>query len=129
MDARLKYGAPECDEDIECIEWKKKVKYAICSYALKVLSTASNAKKKSNIVCHKVLKCQDYVTSFNPKLARTLFKVRLGISDIKYNFKRKYHIRTDLLCPVFAVSDENLQHIVTCSLNPYNKIYSIKVQL
>ena len=40
----------------------------------------------------------------------------------EYHFKKKYHTRTDLLC---GSSDENLQYIATCSLNPYDKIYSI----
>ena len=62
--------------------------------------------KKSNMICHEVLKCQDYVTSFDPKLARTLLKARLGMFDIKYNFKGKYHTRTDLLCPVCDASDD-----------------------
>ena len=74
------------------------------------------------MVCRKVLKCQDYVTSFDPKLARTLFKARLGIFDIKYNFKRKYHTGTFYVESVLYLM--NLQHIATCSLNPYNKIYS-----
>ena len=129
MDARMKYGLPDCDQDTECTgktEWYKKVKHAICSYALKELNSASNANKKSNMICHKVLEYQDYVTSIDPKLAKTLFKARLRMFDIKYNFKRKYHTRTDLLCSVCAASDENLQHIATSSLNSHNKIYGIK---
>ena len=78
------------------------------------------------MICHKVLKCQDYVTSFDPKHARSLFKARLGMLDIKYNFKRKYHTETESLCPVCASSDENLQHVATSLLNPYNKIYSVE---
>ena len=45
---------------------------------------------------------------------------------IEYNFKKKYHTGTNLLCPICAASDENLQHTATCSLNSYNKSYSIK---
>ena len=73
---------------------------------------------------HSNLKCQEYITSLHPKLSILLFKAKLGMFDIKYNFKNKY--RNNFLCPVCSVTDENLQHLTVCSLNPYIKVYKIK---
>ena len=73
---------------------------------------------------HSNLKCQEYITSLQPKLSRLLFKAKLGMFDIKCNPKNKY--RNNLLCPVCSVTDKNLQHLTVCSSNPYIKVYKIK---
>ena len=52
-----------------------------------------------------------------------LFKTKLGMFDIKCNFKNKY--RNNLLCPILSFTDENLQHLTVCSSNPYIKVYKI----
>ena len=70
------------------------------------------------------LKCQEYITSLHPKLSRLLFKAKLGMFDIKGNFKNKY--RNNLLFPICSVTDENLQHLTVCSSNSNIKVYKIK---
>ena len=107
---RSRYGLPICDEEVKCAgktEWCKKVKGAIYRSALNELNTACKVSSKTNMLpFHSNLKCQGHITSLHPKLSRLLFKAKLGMFDIKCNFKNKY--RNNLLSPVCSVTDENL---------------------
>ena len=103
----------------------KKVKGAIHRFALNELSTACKVSSKTDMLpSHSNLKCQEYIASLHPKLFRLFFKAKLGMFDIKYNFKNKY--RNSLLCSICSVTDENLQHLTVCSSNPNIKVYKIK---
>ena len=94
MGLRSRYGLSICDEEVECIgktEWHKKVKDAIHRFSLNELNTPCKAISKTNMLpFHSNLKCQEYITSLHPKLSRLLFKAKLGMFNIKYNFKSKY---------------------------------------
>ena len=116
------------DEEAECTgktECCKKVKRAIYRFALNELNLACKASNKSNMLpLYSNLKCQEYITSLHPKPSRLLFKAKLGMFDIKCNFKNKY--RNNLLCPICSVTDEKLQHLTVCSSNSYINVYKIK---
>ena len=126
----LKYsnGFSICDEEIECTgktEWCKKVNGAIHRFVINELNTACKQSSKTNMLpFHSNLKGQMYITGPHPKLSRLLFREKLGIFDIKSNFKNKY--RNNLLCSIFSLTDENLQHLTVCSSNPYIKVYKTK---
>ena len=128
MGLRSGYGLPICDEEVECTgktEWCKKGKGAIYRFALNELNAACKLSSKTNMLpFDSSLKCQEYITSLHPKLSRLLFKAKLVMFDIKCNFKNEY--RSNLLCPICSVTDENLQHLTVCSSNPYIRVYKIK---
>ena len=112
MEMMHRYGLSTCDEEVECTgktEWYNKVMYAVYDHALNELNAACRANRKSNMVptyCH--WKCQNYVTKLHPTLARIVFRARLGMYDIKCNFKNKYCNMNNLLCPVCSETEENL---------------------
>ena len=129
MEVMHRYGLSTCDEEVECTgktEWYNKVKRAVYDHALNELNAACGANGKSNILptyCH--WKCQNYVTKLHPTLARMVFRARLGMYDIKCNFKNKYRSMNNLLCPVCSESEENLSHVAACSSNPIIKVCRI----
>ena len=128
MRLRSRYRPLIYDEEVECTvktEWREMVKGAIYRFALNELNTACKASSKTNMLpFYSNLKCQEYITCLHPKLFRLLFKAKLGMFDIKCNFKNKY--RNSLLCPICSVTYENLQHLTVCSSNPHIKVYKIK---
>ena len=52
------------------------------------------------------------MVSLKPHLARTYFRVRLKMFNIKCNFKKKYSF--NLSYPFCKNHDEDFKHIVTC---------------
>ena len=54
-----------------------------------------------------------YLSKFKPKVARMIFRARVGVYDIKDNFKRKYY--GDLNCPFCRQLHENFEHIFQCN--------------
>ena len=54
-----------------------------------------------------------YLTSFKPEIARMVFRARVGIYDIKENFKKKYDGK--LSCPFCRQSPEQFEHIFKCN--------------
>ena len=93
MGSRSAYGLSICDEEVECTgktEWCKEVKRAIYRFALNELNTACKACSKSNMLpFYSNLKCKECITSLRLRLSRLLFKAKLGMFNIKCNFKNK----------------------------------------
>ena len=128
MGLRSRYCLPISDEEVDRTgktEWCKKVKRTIYRFALNELNTASKVSSKSNMLpFYSNLKFQQYITGLHPKRSRLLFKAKLGMFNMKCNFKNIY--RNNLLCPICSVTDKNLLHLTVCSSNPHIKMYKIK---
>ena len=54
-----------------------------------------------------------YLSNFKPEVARMVFRARVGVYDIKDDFKRKYD--SDLNCPFYRQLEENFEHIFQCN--------------
>ena len=54
-----------------------------------------------------------YLWNFKPEVARMVFRARVGVYDIKDNFKRKYD--DDLDCLFHRQLYENFEHILQCN--------------
>ena len=72
-----------------------------------------SANKKICLLSYGKLIKAPYFTSFKPEIARMVFRARVGIYDIKENFKKKYDGK--LSCPFCRQSPEQFEHIFKCN--------------
>ena len=72
--------------------------------------------RKPNISSLTKLNEPPYLTALSPQTARIIFKARLGVFDIKANFKDKYS--PDLSCAICKEGRETLKHILQCPRLP-----------
>jgi len=93
-------------------KWKNIVKKHVEIYAFKPLNTLSTKMTKTKNIIYQELKTKEYVTKLHPKIAREAFKIRLGMVNLRSNFKSKYKMNT--LCQKCFREDETLNHLVTC---------------
>ena len=70
-----------------------RVKYVAFSSQTEMCS----ANKKTFLLSYDKLIKAPYITSFKPEIARMVFRARVGVYDIKENFKKKYDGK--LSCP------------------------------
>ena len=61
------------------------------------LTEMCSTNKKTCLLSYSKLMRAPYFSNFKPEVARTVFRARVGVYDIKDNFKRKYD--GDLNCP------------------------------
>ena len=94
-------------------KWKNIVKKHVEVYAFEQLNTLSTKMTKTKNIIFQELKTKEYITQLHPKIAREAFKIRLGMVNIRTNFKNKYKMNT--LCQKCFREDETLQHIVSCN--------------
>ena len=71
------------------------------------------ANKKTKHLWYSKLGIQPYITSLDHTTARTVFKARLNMYEIKANFKKMYD--SDISCPFCKTEDETFEHIFLCS--------------
>lgn len=129
MDVRLKYNLSTCDDEVECTgiyEWKRNVKTAVFAFALQQLTAECKKNSKSKMIACNNFARANYITGLLPDQARIIFRVRLGMFEIKSNFKNKYKTSGNLKCPLCDVDEETLHHITTCSVNIFAKKYNIE---
>ena len=91
-------------------EWKYLIKSSVKSYALRCLTKTCNENKKTKHLVFDKLNEPSYLTVLFPQTARIIFKVRLGVFDIKANFKDKYS--PELSCAICNEGRETLKHIL-----------------
>ena len=93
MKLKQKYGLGMDDASLETTgmnEWKYFIKSSVINYALRCLTKICNENKKTQHLKYDKLNESPYWTVLSPQTARTIFKARLGVLDIKVNFKTKY---------------------------------------
>ena len=92
--------------------WKTLVKNTVRREAFLCLTQQCRDNRKTSHLTYEKLGTVKYMVSLKPHLARTYFRVRLKMFDIKCNFKKKYSF--NLSCPFCKAHDEDFKHIVTC---------------
>ena len=97
------------------------VKNQVKRSAFLTLFEKSLANKKTKKLWYSELGIQPHITSLDPRTARSVFKARLTMHEIKANFKKMYEF--DLSCPFCKIEDETFEHIVVCCVRtPTKKI-------
>ena len=91
---------------------KTLVKNPVRREAFLCLTQECRDNRKTSHLTYEKLGTAKYMVSLKPHLARTYFRVRLKMFDIKCNFKKKYSF--NLSCPFCKSHDEDFKHIVTC---------------
>ena len=88
MKLRHKYGLSM--DDVSVDEWKYLIKCSVKNHALKCLTETCDENKKTQHLEFGKLNESPYLTALSPQTARIIFKARLGVFEIKVNFKDKY---------------------------------------
>ena len=81
--------------------------------AFSSLTEMFSANKKTCLLSYDKLIKAPYLTSFKPEIAHIMFRARVGVYDIKENFKKKYDGK--LSCPFCRQSPEQFEHIFKCN--------------
>ena len=81
--------------------------------AFSSLTEMCSANKKTCLLSYDKLIKAPYLTSFKPEIAHMVFRARVGIYDIKKNFKKEYDGK--LSCPFCKQSPEQFEHIFKCN--------------
>ena len=97
-------------------KWKYFIKSSVKNCALSFLTKACNENKKTHHLKFDKLNESPYLTALSPQTARIIFKARLGVFDLKVNFKDKYS--PDLGCAICKEGKETLEHILQCCKLP-----------
>ena len=98
------------------LKFKKMLKIKIEEAAFSELIN-SKGKKLKNVTYNK-FKLQPYLKNIkiSPDLAKTIFKFRTRMSNVKINFKSKYS-ENDLLCPLEGCDEiEDDNHLIKCKI-------------
>ena len=93
MKLRRKYGLSVDDASVETTgmnEWKYLIKSSVKNCVLRCLTKACNESQKTHLLKFDKLNESPYLTALSPQTAGIIFKARLGVFDIKVNFKDKY---------------------------------------
>ena len=77
------------------------------------LTEMCSTNKKTCLLSYSKLMRASYLSKFKPKVARMVFIARVGVYDIKDNFKRKHD--GDLNSPFCRQLHENFEHIFQCN--------------
>ena len=80
------------------------------------MTKTCNENKKTYHLKFDKLNESPYLTALSPQTARIIFKARLGVFDLKVNFKDKYS--PDLSRAICKEGRETLQHILQCPRLP-----------
>ena len=90
---------------------KKIIKDKIWEKQLKELNIYIENSKKCKKISANIKKPNEYLTKMSPTNAKTILLTKLGMIDIKTNFKNKYQ---DNKCTFCKDEEETLEHIVSC---------------
>ena len=93
LDLRCKYNLSQKDEKVFNLiwpDWKIMVKNQVKRSAFLTLFEKCLTNKKTKHLWYSKLGIQPYITSLDPATARSVFKARLNMYEIKANFKKMY---------------------------------------
>ena len=113
---RCKYSLPQKHDNVNNLtwpDWKIMVKNQVERSAFLTLFEKSLENKKTQHLWYSKLRIQPYITSLDPETARSVFKARLNMYEIKENFKKMYE--SGFSCPFCKIEDETFEHILSCS--------------
>ena len=92
--------------------FKQKVKKEVRRVALEELIQENQTKEKTKHIDYNQLKAQSYITELYPSHSIIIFKCRSQTLNIKQHMKYQYE--NNKHCRWCGVSDETIQHIVSC---------------
>ena len=114
---RQVYNFPLNDANIKRMDhryWKSLVKSTINQVAFsKLVETCFTCRKTSHLTYSR-LKTSKYLHELDPQRVRFIFRAKVGILDLKINFKKKY--AQDLLYPVCRRDQETFEHVFSCNV-------------
>ena len=113
---RSKYNLPLSDENVCNVTYDtwKRIVDRIKHVAFLSLTEMCSTNTKTCLLSYSKLMKAPYLSKFKPEVARMVFRARVGVYDIKDNFKRMY--AGDLKCPFCRQLHENFEHIFQCNL-------------
>ena len=82
-----------------------------------LLTEMCSTNKKTCLLSYSKLMRTPYLSHFKPEVVRMIFRARVGVYNIKDNFKRKYD--GDLNCPFCGQLHENFEHIFQCNFGMF----------
>ena len=80
---------------------------------VKCVAFSSLISKQKDLSFFHMINSLKHHTSLKPEIARMVFRARVGIYDIKENFKKKYNGK--LSCPFCRQSPEQFEHVFKCN--------------
>ena len=113
---RSSYSLHYGDEEIKLLsknKWKSIVGDHVEKYVYSLLCDQTSLQSKTIFIKQgNTLQQQKYIQELPAPAARRVFEVRMGMLDIKYNYKNKYN--PNLKCGVCNEQDKSLQHFFEC---------------
>ena len=93
-------------------ECKSTVKRQIYCYVFNCLLKGCHSNSKTALLRYNKYRPVDYLTKLDPPIARVLIKARLGMFEVKTNFKKKYNYKFNF--PFCIDETETFDHIFQC---------------
>lgn len=117
----LGIGTIEKIGELSKIEWKKLTTEAIFSKEKTERSEwmQHSTKCKNLQLTEKII--PPYIHELNPEDSWILLKTRIGMINLKTNYKNS---TSDEKCPLCSMEPDNLEHLFACKKLPQSKIYS-----
>ena len=92
-------------------KWKNEVKKAIVKLELSKLQKVKDTTKKGQLLALDNIKIKNYLLNLNQSEAATILKIRIGMVNVRDNYKYKYN---DIKCQICKKADETTTHFLTC---------------
>ena len=99
-------------------EWKKVVNKAIWYKEHQEYFEWSQNSIKCNLMMWDRIKMKQYVTELEYEAAKIIMEVRLGMIDVKVNYKNKYQ---DTICRNCGIETETAEHYINCRTEKQDK--------
>ena len=115
QDLRHAYNLPINDDNVRQMtleQWKAFAKTFIRDEAFMQLMAQCKSNKKTMHLTYHSVKRAAYLEKLEPNLARSVFKGKVRMLDIKINYKDKYS--NDLNCPLCKMETEMFDHLFQC---------------
>ena len=117
IELRDKYSLIQTEDQIRSMtkhQWKSIADEHINKFVHSSLYKQAAIKSKTKMILQSnTLQRQQYIQQLPPHVVRRAFEVRLGMLEIKENYKNKY--KDNMLCRKCKEENETLKHIFECT--------------
>ena len=113
-------GKPSLDDlnNISKIMWKKRVHQYVKEKEQYEFEQWGAKSSKCKHMKNNEIKMKTYIQQLSPRYAKIIMEVRLGIVDVKVNYKNKYE---NLICRNCLKEQETTEHFFRCLTPPENQ--------
>ena len=117
---KIMNGKPSLDElsKIPKITWKKRVYQYVKEKEQREFKQWSSKSSKCQHMKNDNFGMKKYFQNLSPRYAKIVMEVRLGIVDVKANYKNKHQ---DLICRNCHIQEETTEHFIRCLTKPEDK--------